>query len=162
MWGRCRKVMIEAGAKAPTFRLKSLDGGVESLEDIISRGPALLVYFKIGCPVCQLTFPFLERLATSTGVQIVGISQDDDGATRNFNDRFGVTFLTLLDPSKQGYPASNAYGISSVPSFFLVETDGHVSAAFNGFSKRDIELLGQRAGVPPFLEGEHVPEWKAG
>jgi len=93
---------------------------------------------------------------------VVGISQDDESATQGFNQRFGVTFPTLLDQSKEGYPASNSFGIGSVPSLFLVEQDGKIAKAFQGFSKRDIEALGERAGSPIFRPEDNVPEWKAG
>jgi hypothetical protein len=73
-----------------------------------------------------------------------------------------VTFPTLLDQAKESYPASNAFGITNVPTMFLVEPDGHIASAFSGFSKRDLEALGQRAGVPAFRPDENVPEWKAG
>src|SRR6266849_2223307 len=141
MWGKRRKAMLEAGTHAPSFQLKDLNGKQESLEQILAKGPALLAFYKIGCPVCQLTFPFLERLAAGRALQIVGISQDDAASTTGFNQRFGVTFPTLLDQSKEGYPASNAFGIGSVPSLFLVEPDGKVSTAFSGFSKHDLEAL---------------------
>ena len=74
----------------------------------------LLAFFKISCPVCQLTAPYLERLAVRNerAVQVIGISQDDAGATRGFANRFGLTFPTLLDSSEDEYPASNAYGIT--------------------------------------------------
>ncbi|HWY48890.1 MAG TPA: hypothetical protein VNX70_15990, partial [Bryobacteraceae bacterium] len=72
------------------------------------------------------------------------------------------TFPTLLDQSKENYPASNAYGIASVPSLFLVEKDGGIARAFSGFSKRDFEAVGELAGVKPFLPEDNVPEWKAG
>jgi len=49
-----------------------------------------------------------------------------------------------------------------VPSLFLVEQDGKISKAFQGFSKRDIEALGERAGSPIFRPEDNVPEWKAG
>jgi peroxiredoxin len=163
MWGRKAKVMVPPGDPAPAFELSKLRGsGKQSLAEVLKSGPALFVFYKIGCPVCQLTAPFLERLAASPKLQIVGVSQDDDSSTEGFNQRFGVTFPTLLDQAKEGYPASNAYGISSVPSLFLVEQDGRVSKSFNGFSKRDIEELGERAGVMPFRPDENVPEWKAG
>src|SRR5689334_12140851 len=116
MWGRHKKVAVEAGAVAPSFQLKNLSGTAESLEDILAKGPALLAFYKISCPVCQLTFPYLERLSASSSVQVIGISQDDKSSTQEFNQRFGVTFPTLLDQSKEGYPASNAFGITSVPS----------------------------------------------
>ena len=150
------------GAKAPAFQLAALDGAARTLEDVLAGGPALLAFYKISCPVCQLTAPYLERLAANPDLQVIGISQDDEGPTRGFMQRFGVTFPTLLDLSSQGYPASNAYGITSVPSLFLLERDGTIARAFNGFSKRDFEEIGERAGVTPFGPGEHVPEWKAG
>ena len=154
--------MLEAGSKAPAFHLKNLNGTSVALQDALTKGPALLAFFKIGCPVCQLTFPYLERLAGNPRVQILGISQDDLDATKFFNERYGVTFPTLLDESKDGYAASNAFGISTVPSLFLVETDGSVSKAFSGFSKRDLEALGERVGVKPFLPDDKVPDYKPG
>jgi peroxiredoxin len=162
MWGRHKKAMLEAGARAPSFRLKDLRGATVSLEELLSKGPVLLAFYKVSCPVCQLTFPFLERLAASSSIQITGISQDDLSATEGFNHRFGITLPTLIDQAKENYPASNAFGITNVPTLFLVEPDGHIASAFSGFSKRDLEALGARAGVMPFRAGESVPEWKAG
>ena len=161
MWGR-KKAMLEAGRSAPSFQLTSLEGGQKSLQDLLASRPTLLAFYKVSCPVCQLTFPYLERMAAGSDIQIVGISQDDESATRSFNQRFGVTFPTLLDASKEDYPASNAFAISSVPSLFLVEKDGQISKAFSGFSKRELEALGQRAGAQPFGPEDNVPEWKAG
>jgi len=162
MWGRSKKKMLDAGKHAAAFQLKTLRGSNESLDGILAKGPALLAFFKISCPVCQLAFPFLERLSASTALQVVGISQDDPASTEEFNRRFGVTFPMLLDAAKDGYQASNAYGITSVPSLFLVEPDGTISTAFNGFSKRDMTALGDRGGIQMFRPDENVPEWKAG
>jgi len=162
MWGRRKRNTLQAGETAPGFILKSLSGGQTSFSEMLAKGPALLVFFKIGCPVCQLTFPFLERMAANQVIPISAISQDEAGPTAKFNERFGITFETLLDSSKEGYPVSNAYGISSVPSFFLVEQDGRISKAFQGFCKRDLEELGSRMGVAPFRPDEKVPEFKPG
>jgi peroxiredoxin len=161
MFGR-RKKALAAGAAAPDFRLNGLDGSTRTLKEILKGGPALLAFYKISCPVCQLTAPYLERLSANTALQVIGISQDDASATRDFMGRFGVTFTTLLDLSSEDYPASNAYGITSVPSLFLLDPDGTIERCFNGFSKRDFEEIGIRAGVVPFGPGDHVPEWKAG
>jgi peroxiredoxin len=162
MFGRRKKALMAAGANAPAFRLTGLDGSKRTLDDILAGGPALLAFFKISCPVCQLTAPYLERLSANNAIQVIGISQDDASATRGFMQRFGVTFTTLLDLSSEGYPTSNAYGITSVPSLFLLERDGAIERCFNGFSKRDFEEIGARAGVLPFGPDDHVPEWRAG
>jgi len=162
MFGRRKKTLVPAGAQAPAFRLAAIDGTEQSLADILARGPALLVFYKISCPVCQLTAPYLQRLSANHALQVIGISQDDADGTRGFMQRLGVAFPTLLDSAGEGYPASNAYGITSVPSLFLLERDGTVARSFNGFSKRDLEEIGARAGVSPFGPEDQVPEWKAG
>jgi peroxiredoxin len=162
MFGRRKRVVVEAGVRAPSFRLTGVDESTRSLDDILAGGPALLAFYKISCPVCQLTAPYLQRLAASAAIQVIGISQDNASATRGFMQRFGVTFPTLLDSSSENYPASNAFGITSVPSLFLLERDGTIARTIYGFSKRDFEEIGARAGVAPFGPDDQVPEWKAG
>jgi len=54
--------LLEPGSRAPDFRLELLGGGVTTLAELLAGGPVLLAFFKIGCPVCQMTFPFLERI----------------------------------------------------------------------------------------------------
>lgn len=153
--------MIQAGTLAPPFELTAMSGEKTSLAKILERGAALLAFYKISCPVCQLTLPFLERLAAGS-LQIIAISQDDERGTAKFQEKFGVALPTLLDRESDDYPVSNAYEISHVPSLFLVEPDGRISLAVDGFVKRDLEAIGARAGLATFRDGENVPEWKAG
>jgi peroxiredoxin len=148
--------MLSQGSRAPQFSLADLEGVSHSLTEILSRGRVLLAFYKISCPVCQFTLPFLERIVDGP-LPIVAISQDDAGATRRFQKKFDVTLRTLLDSDAEGYPASNAYGITHVPSLFLVETDGTISLASEGFVKSDLESIGV-----PFRADEAVPAWKAG
>ena len=153
---------LEPGARAPEFELDTAAGGVESLGRMRSRSPVLLVFFKASCPVCQLTFPFLERLHQAAGgtLQIVGVSQDDRAAARKFNREFGISFPALID--RRGYPVSNAFGIDTVPSLFLVEPDGSISWSGSGFSKQGLEALGKRVGANPFQAQDSVPDFRPG
>lgn len=153
--------MLAPGSKSPLFALKDLNGVSHSLSGMLSNGPVLLAFYKISCPVCQLTLPFLRRIASGF-LQIVAVSQDDAASTLRFENRFGVDLLTLLDREEEGYPVSNAFSISHVPSLFLVEPDGTISLATEGFIKKDLESIGERAGIPLFSEHDAVPQWKAG
>lgn len=163
-----RRELLDTGSRAPDFRLARLvDGsaGEEvSLGDLLARGPAVLAFFKISCPVCQMTFPFLERIHTAAGsaLRIYGISQNDARDTAEFADRFGITFPLLLDDEDADFVTSNAYGISSVPSIFVIESDGTISHAGEGWSRREIAALGERAGTNPLRPSDNVPELKAG
>ena len=152
--------MLLTGAKAPQVTLTNLSGGQETLANLRAQGTLLLAFYKGGCPVCQMTLPFLERLAGK--LPVILISQDDPATTERFRQRFGLTLPALLDREQDGYPSSNAFGITNVPSLFLIEPDGAISMAGSGFRKADLEALGRRAGVTIFHQDENVPEWKAG
>jgi peroxiredoxin len=139
-----------------------LDGGESTLDDLLANGPILLAFFKISCPVCQLTFPFLERLHTPGVLPVYGVSQNDEEDTRWFQSEFGVTLPTLLDREENDFAVSNAFAISSVPTLFLLGRDGTIERTIEGWVKQDIESLGGIAGVAVFRQGDNVPAWKAG
>ncbi len=161
---------INAGHIAPNFSLKGLDGKEVSLGSLLQRGPVVVAFFKISCPVCQFAFPFLQRIFerfAGKNVSFVGISQDDPISTKEFNREFGVRFPTLLDDD--GYPASNAYGLTNVPTVLLIARDGKVMVSSTGFDKAALEQitneLAQRekvSAVPLFLPDEVVPAYKPG
>jgi peroxiredoxin len=154
--------LLQPGGRIDNFTLTRLDGGPISLREITAKGPALLAFYKVNCPVCQLTFPFLERIQSPDRLPVYGISQNGPEDTRDFNRHFGITFPTLLDTEKSGFPVSNAFGISSVPTLFLVEPDGTIAHVSQGWQKTEIALLGARAGINPFRDGDSVPEAKSG
>jgi peroxiredoxin len=153
--------MLAVGAKAPSFSLTDASGEPCGLADVLARGPVLLALYKASCPVCQMTLPYLERISRGS-LQVLAISQDDPSLTARFQKTFGLSLRTLLDREEDGYPVSNAFGITHVPALFLVETDGTVSLAEAGFRKSQFEQIGARAGVAPFRQEDNVPEWKAG
>src|SRR4029077_8783195 len=89
---------VHAGNKTPNFELTDLDGQRFSLHEALKRGPVVAAFFKVSCPVCQFTFPFLERLFKayrSDRTTFWSISQDDARDTRDFCAEYGVTFPAL-------------------------------------------------------------------
>ena len=162
MASRRQRTLLDSGSRAPAFLLSRLEGGEVTLAELTVRGRILLVFFKVTCPVCQLTVPFLERLHASGGIAICGISQNDAADTREFNTYFGATYTTLLDSEDQDFPASNLYGISSVPTMFLVEPDGAISRVIEGWNRKDMEALATAAEMTLFRPEDNVPAWKAG
>ena len=163
---------VDAGRTAPAFSLKGLDGTTYSLEALRHKGLVVAAFFKISCPVCQFTFPFLQRLYQRYGsddVTFLGISQDDAKATAGFARQYGVTFPMALDEKEKGYPASNAYGLTNVPTVFLIDADGTVRVSSMGFVKADLERiateLAERRKITPaglFNANESVPANRPG
>jgi peroxiredoxin len=158
---------IDAGTHAPEFTWPAIDGKVHSLNDALSAGPLLAAFFKVSCPTCQFTFPFLERAARHFGC-VWGVSQDDERATRDFAKHFGVTFPLLLEDTDD-YPTSNAYGLTHVPSIFLIGANGEILESCVGFAREDLlgmmaklETLTGKTGFSLFHAGEDIPKFKSG
>jgi peroxiredoxin len=162
---------LTAGTSAPDFKLQTMDGKQFSLREALLRGPVVAAFFKISCPVCQYTFPFLERIYQAHGgknVTIVGVSQNEKKDTAAFTKEYGVTFPILLDDTST-YPVSNAYGLTNVPSIFWIAQDGEIEISSVGWERKEIEEISRKAAKingdelkPVFHADEQVPDFRAG
>lgn len=170
LFGGKRMAALTVGTTAPAISLKDSGGNPVSLADALKKGPVLATFFKVGCPTCQFTFPFLERLYEMYGgpkMTFLGISQDNAGDTREFIKEYGIKFPVLID--EHGYPASNQYGLTNVPTLFLITPDGKIKISAVGFSKPDLQDIAAQAARttgtaagPLFKPGEVVPDYKPG
>ena len=162
---------LAVGAKAPDFALKTLDGKSFSLGEELGRGPVVLVFFKVSCPTCQYALPFFERLHKAyrnKGISLVGVSQNDAKDTAAFLKEFGITFPVLLDDTRS-YAASNAYGLTNVPTIFWIAQDREIEVSSVGWLKADFEEsnrkmaeAGKSAPAAMFRPGEEVRDFRAG
>jgi peroxiredoxin len=162
---------LAAGVKAPDFELKRLDGKRFSLTGELAKGPVVLAFFKVSCPTCQYALPYMERLYKAygnRGIALVGVSQNDANETTAFAKDFGVTFPLLLDDTRS-YPASNAYGLTNVPTIFWIAQDGEIEVSSVGWVKADFELInrkmaetGKTTPAAVFRAGEDVRDFRAG
>ncbi|MBI3484344.1 MAG: TlpA family protein disulfide reductase [Acidobacteria bacterium] len=123
-----------------------------------------------GHPDCGFTFPFLERLHqahSGDAVSFVGISQNDQRDTKEYMREYGATFTAVSD--EDGYPVSNQYGLTTVPTVLLIAPDGKVQVSSVGFCKADMEKIAKELGdafrknpASVFLPSEIVPDYKPG
>jgi peroxiredoxin len=161
-------VALAPGTKAPRFRLKALTADHPSLESALKDNAAVvLAFFKVSCPICQLTFPYLERLHRSyRQIPLWGVSQDDADQTSAFARMYGCSFPMVLDDDLS---TTVAYDLTNVPSIFLVLPDGSIGQTTVGFVKADLEELNQQmarlAGSqlkPLFTSADEVPVLQPG
>lgn len=162
--------MLKAGSVAPDFALAKTDGQSVKLQDAFARGPLLLIFFKISCSTSKFTLPYVERLhqhVLSHGGQAWGVSQDAPAPTRRFAQDCGVSFPIVIDEAP--YPISRQYGLSYVPSLFVIGPDGRIAMSFDGFSKPNLveaqHLIASHYSFDPpplFAETEKVPQYKPG
>ncbi len=112
-----------------------------------------IVFFRVSCPTCKLTLPYLHRL----GMKVLGISQDGAEETEKFARDYGVRVEWVRDGVEDGYPLSNEYGITNVPTLFVLDGEGKVKQRVDGFDKEAFEDLGLE-----FDASEIVPRFKPG
>ncbi len=161
---------LNVGDPAPDFALNTLDGKKFSLQEALERGPVVAAFFKVSCPTCQYTFPFLERLYKAYGnrnVTLIGISQNERKDTATFVKEYGVTFPIVLDDTRT-YPVSNAYGLTNVPTIFWIARDGEIEILSVGWVKSDFEQINRKmaesaeaAHTLVFHPGEDVRDFRA-
>ncbi len=159
---------LEVGAQAPPIQLKGVDGKVYDLRETLKSTPCVvLAFFKISCPVCQFTFPYLERLQRGyETLELWGMSQDDVDATGNFARTYGCSFPMLLDDRLE---TTVNFDLTNVPSIFLIGEDLNIKKSIVGFMKSDLEdlaaslaeLLNEKP-IKLFTEADEVPELKPG
>jgi peroxiredoxin len=131
----------------------------------------VVAFFKISCPTCQYSFPFLQRIHQAHGnkaVTIVGISQNSKKDTALFIKEYGITFPVLLDDTGS-YPVSNAYGLANVPTIFWIAQDGEIEISSVGWIRKEMEELNLRAAQasskpikPLFRPDEQIADFRAG
>ena len=134
---------------------------------VVHEGPVALVFYKVTCPVCQMAAPKIDTMARSYPGRVVGVGQDPPDELERFGREFGMDIAAVADVPP--YDVSNAYGIETVPTLFVIDgarvvADAVVSwdrAGYNRASTRLAELLGVEPatvsdssdGLPPFRPG---------
>jgi peroxiredoxin len=152
---------LSVGAQAPDFTLSGIDGRQYSLSAALEQGPLLAVFIKTTCPVCDLAMPYLNRLTEAygdQGWQLWVISQDDQQTSQRYAQSFGANVPLLVDDPAAGWAVSHAYDPPATPTLFLIGPDGQVQLSGQGFSKADLNAIGERIaghlGMQPTVVAE--------
>jgi peroxiredoxin len=129
-------------ATAADFELKTLDGRAVKLSDF--RGKTVVLNFwATYCGPCRVEMPWLNDLYKqyrSQGLEIVGVSMDDDGEQQRVADfvrEIGVNYTILLG----NHTVGEAYGGARfLPQTFFINRDGQIKGSATGMkSKSEFE-----------------------
>lgn len=148
---------LAEGRLSPDVNLASLDGKTYRLAEILqSRKPVVMAFYKATCPVCQLTLPFVERLARAhPELAVWAVSQDDADETGEFVDSYELTLPVLLDEALQ---KSVEFELTNVPSIFLIGKEGRIEQTIIGFDKNGLERLHTTLGRDESIDSETLTE----
>jgi peroxiredoxin len=121
------------GKAAPDFTLQALDGRTVTLSSYRGR-PVVLTFFASWCNPCEKDMPVLQRAQHDAGGRftVIGVNyQDFASDTRDFVNRLGVTFPTLVEDSTDN-PVAKRYDVHAMPDTLFIDAAGIVRERLYG------------------------------
>lgn len=134
--------VLEAGEKAPDFRLKDQDGGNVALSDHAGKTVVLYFYPKADTPGCTTqACGVRDRMDEyrRVGATVIGVSPDEVETVRKFDSKHGFGFTLLAD---HDHKVAEQYGTWVEKSMygntymgvqratFIIGPDGKVARVF--------------------------------
>jgi peroxiredoxin len=98
-----RAAAPKVGEVIAPFELENVEGGALRSQDLLKKGPAVLVFFRHeSCPACNIALPYYDRnlwpTLSSLGVPLVAVSPQIPGSLINVKQRHNFTFQVASDP----------------------------------------------------------------
>jgi peroxiredoxin len=119
---------MSSGRAAPALPRELLAGAKPTAD----RGPELVVFWASWCGPCAQEAAAVEDFARTAAGRghLIGVDSSDalPGA-RTFIHRHGWTFTNLRDASGS---VSSAYGVSGLPTSFVLDASGHIRTELRG------------------------------
>ena len=92
--------MLEVGSPFPKFSLPNQDGKTVTLNDFAGKWLVVYVYPKDDTPGCTIqgkSFTATRNDFQASGIEVVGVSQDDVASHKSFCNKFAFTIDLLAD-----------------------------------------------------------------
>lgn len=115
-------------------------------------------------------FPFLERIHKAYAgkdFEVLGIAQDEPHEAGAFAGEYELSFPIAID--EHPYKTSDEYGLTNVPTIFLIDHDGKILQTLVGFDRNGLIELSQtvaeqlhKSFTAVFTKADQAPDFKPG
>jgi peroxiredoxin Q/BCP len=135
--------MLNEGDTAPDFETRDAEGNTVKLSDLRGRKVVLYFYPKDDTPGCtKEACSFRDSFAEfgRRGIEVLGVSTDDEKSHRKFAEKFSLPFKLLADTDHR---VADLYGVYGEKQFmgrtymgvsrktFLIDEDGRLRKVFD-------------------------------
>jgi peroxiredoxin len=135
--GKAPRKMVENSA--PDFALKDLSGKTVTLEQFIGEKVVILEFWATWCGPCRMTMAAVHNVREkfkNKGVVVFSVDQgEDSGKVKAYVESRGLKLHVLLDSDNE---VSRMYGVSGIPTLFVIDKLGVVRARVVGY-RPDLE-----------------------
>ncbi len=129
---------VDVGDTAPDFSLRSQDGEVLSLSELLTRGRVVVYFYPKdrtpGCAAEAGAFRDSYTRFAELGAEVVGISSDSVESHKGFADDCDLPFKILSDPDgevRREYGVSSSMGLLPGRVTFVIDKAGVVTHVFS-------------------------------
>lgn len=128
--------MLDPGRKAPEFVLNNEKGEETSLSELLQDGPLILYFypadFTPGCTKEACSIRDIHNDIQSVGLNVAGISPQDEESHMRFREEHDLPFTLLSDPEKVAirmYDVDGPFGVGVRRATFLINQDRTIKDA---------------------------------
>ena len=126
---------LEVGQEAPDFELETGNGDKVRLSEL--KGKKVVLYFyprddTPGCTKEACAFRDMHNDIQSVGLQVAGVSPQDEDSHRRFREEHKLPFILLSDPEKVAikmYDVDGPFGVGVRRATFLINQDRSIKDA---------------------------------
>ena len=142
--------MLAIGTQAPDFSLPDQNGTVHTLSQY--RGQRVVLYFypkdmTAGCTKQACAFGELYPQFREKGAVVLGVSKDSVASHKRFEEKYGLPFTLLSDPSMEVIEAYGALQVGTtkagnvsrrtIRSTYLIDEEGTITRALGKVKAKD-------------------------
>lgn len=152
--------MLQAGMKAPDFRLLDKDGNSVALSDFQGKKVVLYFYPKDNTPGCTrqaCAFAASYEQFRTQDIVVIGISKDSVASHLKFAQKYDLPFVLLSDPELQ---AIQAYDVWKEKKLYGKVSMGVVRTTYIIDAEGVIEKVMPK--VKPDTNAAEILAWLAG
>jgi peroxiredoxin len=133
---------LDVGANAPLFALPDARGGEVALEDLLTAGPVVLVFYRgAWCPYCNLQLAAFQGALTeirAAGAELVAVSPQTPDQSLTLAEQRALAFPVLSDA---GNRVAREYGLVFTSSAEATATLHELGVELSGFNGDDTNTL---------------------
>jgi peroxiredoxin len=156
MWGRVRGIAflvgvllcssafgLDVGAPAPSFANPHINGTYLMSKNVFGKGWVLLDFFATDCEPCKKELPELQEMADEFGPKgfvVLIIATDPQGVllVKPFVESQKVGLPLVIDRYRV---TTERYGVTLIPSVFLVDPKGAIAFKAEGYTETTLEQI---------------------
>ncbi|ARJ39828.1 thiol-disulfide oxidoreductase [Sporosarcina ureae] len=123
---------LEQYSPAPDFTLETLAGETVTLSELKGK-KVILNFWATWCPPCKAEMPHMEsfysKLTDEDQIELIAVNVTESerrgiGEVETFVDSYGLSFPIPLDQTAE---VTHKYGVISMPTTFMIDTQGRIA-----------------------------------